>query len=216
MNMYNRILGATQHDCVDFLWRVARLAAPDAPWEATPSGCLLLQKDGERAVTVDWNTVVGGSAVLGVVGGLRSWHCTIPSSFTDDEVREELSDLRVQLEQYLDANTTAFSQIVRTRMRIAHRAHEALWGSERSPGKEPRPPGHTCPQIDRAQSALRRMAWRAKRGTVLGVKERAAVDTILAEGVKALEAVRAENAQMRAAYWAVKRNISPDPTKEVP
>lgn len=59
-----------------------------------------------------------------------------------------------------------------------------------------KPPGHTCPAIDRAQSALRRLAWRCAnpdhQGTTPG--------EVLAEGLAALEQVREENRQMRAAY----------------
>ena len=212
-------MSALVYDPHPFLWRVARLAAPYAQWTPTGPGCLLLPKGEGHAVIVDWNMTVGGSAFVGVVGGLRSWSCRIPSSCSDDEVRAELSALRVRLEEYIDANPMALSRTVRARREIAQLAYEALWGApERAPSGELRPPGHTCPQIDRAQSALRRIAWRAKRSTPLGVQERAAVDTLLAEGLRALEAVRAENAEMRAAYWAMKKNTpsTPNPPHESP
>ena len=53
-----------------------------------------------------------------------------------------------------------------------------------------KPPGHTCPAIDRALSAGRRLARLA--GPSCEAEARALVD--------ALEVVRAENAQMRAAH----------------
>lgn len=61
-----------------------------------------------------------------------------------------------------------------------------------------KPPGHTCPAIDRAQSAIRRLAWRCANPEHVGVTPA----EVLAEGLTALEQVRAENAQMRAAYHA--------------
>jgi hypothetical protein len=79
----------------------------------------------------------------------------------------------------------------------------------------PKPPGHTCPQIDKAQSSLRRLAWRAHRSNAeaaakLTEGEMVAevslrqddVSLLLREGVRALEEVRAENAAMRAAHAA--------------
>lgn len=63
-----------------------------------------------------------------------------------------------------------------------------------------RPPGHTCPAIDRAQSALRRLAWRCANPNHYGVTP----GEVLAEGLAALEQVREENRQIRAAYHGVK------------
>ena len=59
-----------------------------------------------------------------------------------------------------------------------------------------RPPGHTCPAIDKAQSALRRLAWRCANPNHYGVTP----GEVLAEGLTALEQVRAENSQMRQAF----------------
>jgi hypothetical protein len=59
-----------------------------------------------------------------------------------------------------------------------------------------RPPGHTCPAIDKAQSALRRLAWRCANPNHYGVTP----GEVLAEGLSALEQVRAENSQMRQAF----------------
>ena len=60
-----------------------------------------------------------------------------------------------------------------------------------------KPPGHTCPNIDRAQSALRRLAWRCVNPEHKGVTPA----EVLAEGLAALEEVREENRRMRAAYY---------------
>ena len=60
-----------------------------------------------------------------------------------------------------------------------------------------KPPGHTCPAIDRAQSALRRLAWRCANPEHQGVTP----GEVLAEGLAALEQVREENRQMRVAYY---------------
>ena len=78
----------------------------------------------------------------------------------------------------------------------------------------PKPPGLTCPQIDRAQSALRKLAWRAHRSAAepLEVPEgqiaqevslrQDDVSLLLREGTRSLEEVRAENVAMRTAYAA--------------
>ena len=61
-----------------------------------------------------------------------------------------------------------------------------------------KPPGHTCPQIDRAQSALRKLAWRAAGGVAIITPAE-----VCDEGLRALEEVRSENRHMREAYtWA--------------
>jgi hypothetical protein len=61
-----------------------------------------------------------------------------------------------------------------------------------------KPPGHTCPQIDKAQSALRKLAWRAAGGVAVITPAE-----VMDDGLRALEEVRAENRQMREAHtWA--------------
>lgn len=61
-----------------------------------------------------------------------------------------------------------------------------------------KPPGHTCPQIDKAQSALRKLAWRAAGGFAIITPAE-----VCDEGLRALEEVRNENRHMREAYtWA--------------
>jgi len=71
-----------------------------------------------------------------------------------------------------------------------------------------KPPGHTCPDIDRAQSAFRKLAWRIRRmrdGCVdadLTQQLRGEVTALVAEGEAALERVREANTQMRAAHAA--------------
>lgn len=69
-----------------------------------------------------------------------------------------------------------------------------------------RPPGHTCPHIDRAQSAFRRMTWRMRRlhdGPIDDEFEailRKEIAELAAQGIAALEEVREDNTQMRAAH----------------
>lgn len=58
-----------------------------------------------------------------------------------------------------------------------------------------KPPGHTCPGIDRAQSTFRRLA---RRATMTGGKT--ATAPLVADGLAALERVRDENTRMRAAH----------------
>lgn len=61
-----------------------------------------------------------------------------------------------------------------------------------------KPPGHTCPAIDKAQSALRKLAWRAAGGVAVNTPAE-----VMDDGLRALEEVRAENREMREAYtWA--------------
>lgn len=64
-----------------------------------------------------------------------------------------------------------------------------------------KPPGHTCPNIDKAQRCLRRLAWRVRNGRDDDVSE------ILTEGLRLLEEIRLENRQMRAAYYHMKEEI---------
>jgi hypothetical protein len=66
----------------------------------------------------------------------------------------------------------------------------------------PRPPGHTCPRIDRTQQVLRRLAWRVRNKPECPEDEVAA---LLAEGLALLEQVREENRTMRAAYYTSRR-----------
>jgi len=62
-----------------------------------------------------------------------------------------------------------------------------------------KPPGATCPRIDRVQRALRRLAWRVKNRP--GAPDTAA---LLQKALADLELVREENSHMRAAYYAMK------------
>lgn len=68
------------------------------------------------------------------------------------------------------------------------------------------PPGHTCPEIDRAQRVLRQLVWRADNPDKVTKKDTA---TLLKEGLAALEAVREENKQMRDAYAYMSRRMKP-------
>ena len=65
-----------------------------------------------------------------------------------------------------------------------------------------KPPGHTCPTIDKAQRAMRRLAWRARNPDRAGD-----VSDVLSEGLTLLESVRAENAAMRKAYYAMRERL---------
>ena len=64
-----------------------------------------------------------------------------------------------------------------------------------------KPPGHTCPAIDKAQSAMRKLAWRCRHPQH---ESRVTVDDLIDGGLAALEQVREENRQMRAAYWGMR------------
>lgn len=65
-----------------------------------------------------------------------------------------------------------------------------------------KPPGHTCPNINKAQRSMRRLAWRARN------PDRADdVSVVLSEGLALLEEVRAENAAMRKAYYAMRDQV---------
>jgi hypothetical protein len=76
-------------------------------------------------------------------------------------------------------------------------------------------PGHTCPAIDAAKSAFRRLAWRA----IEVPTDREAIRARVREGLVTLEQVRAENAQLRAAYWEMRAALlegPPDAPAEQP
>ena len=68
-----------------------------------------------------------------------------------------------------------------------------------------KPPGHTCPNIDRAQRTMRRLAWRVKNRPESPEDE---IQTLLREGLETLERVREENKQLRAAYYDLKKKVS--------
>ena len=67
-------------------------------------------------------------------------------------------------------------------------------------------PGHTCPAIDTAKSAFRRLAWRA----IEDPTDREAIRARVREGLAALKQVREENAQLRAAYWELRAEQAPE------
>ena len=68
-----------------------------------------------------------------------------------------------------------------------------------------KPPGHTCPAIDKAQGAMRKLAWRCRHPRHESLVTPAEV---MAEGHAALEQVREENRQMRAAYWDMHKRLT--------
>lgn len=65
-----------------------------------------------------------------------------------------------------------------------------------------KPPGHTCPDIDTAKSALRKLVWRLNHDET--PVDSAKVKAIAEEGFAALEQLRESNVQMREAYWKMK------------
>ena len=66
------------------------------------------------------------------------------------------------------------------------------------------PPGHTCPAIDRVLRCIRRAEWRMRADGYAGTSDPSAL-ALLAEARAALETVRDENRQMRAAFHAGKK-----------
>ena len=67
-------------------------------------------------------------------------------------------------------------------------------------------PGHTCPAIDTATSAFRRLAWRA----IEDPTDREAIRARVREGLAALKPVREETAQLRAASWELRAAPAPE------
>ena len=65
-----------------------------------------------------------------------------------------------------------------------------------------KPPGYTCPNIDKAQRSMRRLAWRARNPDRAGD-----VSDVLSEGLALLEKVRAENAAMRKAFYEMRERL---------
>ena len=68
-----------------------------------------------------------------------------------------------------------------------------------------KPPGHTCPAIDKAQSAMRKLAWRCRHPQH---ESSVTVDDLIDGGLAALEQIREENRQMRAAYWDMHKRLT--------
>lgn len=72
---------------------------------------------------------------------------------------------------------------------------------------EPKPPGHTCPEIDRAQHVLRQLAWRIRNRPADFYPEEE-VAALLREGLAVLENVREENRTMRAAHAHMRKRVN--------
>lgn len=187
-------------------------------WQDLPSGSLVLY-DAEGAVLqLSWHRASAGAALLTVCGGLRSWSALLRSR--DEDLQVQANALRAQLEAYLTQHAAPFSRTVKARVALARRAR-AVMGA-RVPLLEEseicRPPGHTCPAIDGTQSILRRIGWRVRKPPE--EDDLAAIRGLIQEGRSFLERVRAENAEMRAAYWSMHTRLSmsePTPTtKETP
>ena len=68
----------------------------------------------------------------------------------------------------------------------------------------PKPPGYTCPAIDRAISEMRKLAWRI---AYPDKETKVSANEVMAAGIAELETVRRENAEMRAAYVAMQRKL---------
>lgn len=67
-----------------------------------------------------------------------------------------------------------------------------------------RPPGHTCPAIDEVGRKLKHLHRLTKRDRV---DRSGLADRLLAEGLEALERVRSENTQMRAAHAEARKEL---------
>lgn len=67
-----------------------------------------------------------------------------------------------------------------------------------------RPPGHTCPAIDGVQHVLRQIIWRMDNPDR---QTRQDARDLLVEGLALLEQVRAENRQMREAYYSAMKTL---------
>lgn len=81
-------------------------------------------------------------------------------------------------------------------------AEEAREEAIRLLDEEVEPPGHTCLAIDKAQEALRKLAWRANNP---GRSLKKDTTALLNEGLEYLETVRQENVKMRKAHAAATR-----------
>ena len=66
--------------------------------------------------------------------------------------------------------------------------------------EDTRPPGHTCPTIDRLKSTLRRIEWWDKNRP----DSTENISELVREANSLLEVVREDNKQMREAYWAAR------------
>lgn len=70
---------------------------------------------------------------------------------------------------------------------------------------ETKPPGHTCPAIDKVQHILRQIVWRMDNPDK---QTRQDARDLLVEGLAYLETVRAENRQMRAAHAEMAKKVT--------
>ncbi len=72
---------------------------------------------------------------------------------------------------------------------------------------DPKPPGHTCPNIDRAQQVMRQLAWRIRNRPPELYSEEEVADA-LREGLRALEHVREDNTAMREAHAHTQKKVN--------
>ncbi len=70
---------------------------------------------------------------------------------------------------------------------------------------EEKPPGHTCPAIDKVQHVLRQIVWRMDNPDK---QTRQDARDLLVEGLALLEQVRTENRQMRSAHAEMQKKVS--------
>jgi len=71
----------------------------------------------------------------------------------------------------------------------------------------PKPPGHTCPEIDRAQQVMRQLAWRIRNRPTYTYPEEE-VAALLRDGLAVLENVREQNTTMREAHAYMQRKTA--------
>lgn len=68
-----------------------------------------------------------------------------------------------------------------------------------------KPPGHTCPAIDKVQHVLRQIVWRMDNPDK---QTRQDARDLLVDGLALLEQVRTENRQMRSAHAEMQKKVS--------
>lgn len=89
---------------------------------------------------------------------------------------------------------------LRQLMALAEEAREEAHSTE-----EIKPPGHTCPAIDKVQHVLRQIIWRMDNPDR---QTRQDARDLLVEGLAHLETVRSENRQMRAAHAEMAKKVA--------
>jgi hypothetical protein len=135
--------------------------------------------------------------------GFFNWYVNNEAFRYEPHVARSIESTIITIHQ--DMRDRAFFALLQLAALAEEAREEAIKLVDDEPvGPPVEPPGHTCFEIDRAQRVMRQLVWRANNPGRALKKDTTA---LLNEGLEALEAVREENKQMRAAHARATRKV---------